>query len=91
MVATDETERDVLGDAYEAFGMQTDAFGQHFTLHIVTAAMAEIQTTTDSGTQEEPMTIADLACGSGRILVLAARQQNAPIVHLGHDTDLVCA
>ena len=32
MAAMDETNRDVLGVAYEEFGMQTDAFGQHFTL-----------------------------------------------------------
>ena len=78
MVAMNETGRDVLGVAYEKFGMQTDAFGQHFTPHNVAATMAEIQTTADeNGTQEEPVTIADPACGSGRMLVLAARQQDS--------------
>ena len=91
MAAIDETGRDVLGDVYEAFGMQTDAFGQYFTPHTVAATMAEIQTATDEdSTQEEPVTIADPACGSGRMLVLVARQQDAPTVCFGQDTDLVC-
>ena len=92
MSAMNETGQDVLGVAYEEFGMQTDAFGQHFTPHNVAATMAEIQTATDeNGTQEDPVTIADPACGSGRMLVLAARQQDAPTVCFGRDTDLVCA
>ena len=73
MAMMDETGQDVLGVAYEEFGMQTDAFGQHFTPHNVAATMAEIQTATDeNGIQEDPVTIADPACGSGRMLVLAA-------------------
>ena len=92
MAAMDETGRDVLGGAYEAFGMQTDAFGQHFTPHTVAAAIAEIQMATDEdSTQEGPVTIADPACGSGRMLVLAARQQDASTVCFGQDTDLACA
>lgn len=92
MATMDETGQDVLGVAYEEFGMQTDTFGQHFTPHNVAATMAEIQTATDeNGTQEDPVTIADPACGSGRMLVLAARQQDAPTICFGQDTDLVCA
>ena len=92
MAAMEETGRDVLGIAYQEFGMQTDAFGQHFTPHTVAAAMGEIQTATDENdVHEEPVTIADPACGSGRMLVLAARQQDAHTVCFGQDTDLVCA
>ena len=92
MATMDETNRDVLGVAYKEFGMQTDAFGQHFTPHNVAATMAEVQTVTnENGTQEDPVTIADPACGSGRMLVLAARQQDAPTICFGQDKDLVCA
>ena len=54
MATMDETDRDVLGIAYEEFGMQTDAFGQHFTPHNVAATMAEIQTATDENGRNDP-------------------------------------
>ena len=88
MEAMKETNRDILGDAYEAFGMQNDAFGQHFTPHNVTAMMAEMQATTDD--PDPPVTIADPACGSGRMLVLAARQQDEHTICFGQDKDLLC-
>jgi len=85
----ERTNRDVLGDAYEAFGMQDDSFGQHFTPHNVAAMLAELQT--QGGDAEPPITIADPACGSGRLLVLAARRHDEQTLCFGQDKDLLCA
>lgn len=87
--AIEESNRDVLGMTYEEFGMGNDAFGQHFTPHRVGAWMAEMQT--PSGDLEPPITIADPACGSGRMLVLAARQHDVETICFGQDKDLLCA
>jgi len=85
-----ETNRELLGVCYEEFGMQNDAFGQHFTPANVSAAMAEIQLTADDTDPEPPITIADPACGSGRLLVLAARRHDQQTICFGQDKDLLC-
>lgn len=91
MAAMQATNRDVLGDAYEAFGMQNDAFGQHFTPHSVAGAMAEMQTAVGGEDPDPPVTIADPACGSGRMLVYAARRVDDATVCFGMDKDPLCA
>jgi hypothetical protein len=87
--AMSETNRDVLGEAYEAWGMQSEAFGQHFTPHPVCEMKAAL--VVDDDPADPPVTIADPACGSGRLLVLAARQTDAPTVCVGEDKDELCA
>ena len=89
MSAMEASNRDVLGVTYEAFGMQNEAFGQHFTPHNVCASLAELQAT--SGDPEPPITIADPACGSGRLLIHAARRHDARTICFGQDKDLLCA
>lgn len=84
----DDSNLDVLGMAYEEFGMQNDAFGQHFTPHSAAAGMAEMLTTGEE--PDPPVTIADPACGSGRMLVLAARQHDVPTICVGQDEDPLC-
>lgn len=84
-----ETNRDVLGEAYERWGMQSEQFGQHFTPHNVAASMVELQATVDD--PDPPVTIGDPACGSGRLLVLAARQHDVKTFSYGQDKDPLCA
>lgn len=88
MAAMDDSNQDVLGEAYEQFGMQNEAFGQHFTPWTVSAMMAELQTAGDD--PEPPVTIADPACGSGRLLVVAARLHDVQTISFGQDKDLLC-
>lgn len=88
--AMQEHNQDVLGDAYEAFGMQSDAFGQHFTPHNISAMMAELQTSVEDDV-EPPVSIADPACGSGRLLIYAARRQDVETFCFGQDKDPLCA
>lgn len=84
-----DSGRDVLGEAYEAWGMQSSEFGQHFTPHSVVRAMVEIQATVED--TDPPVTNSDPACGSGRMLVLAARHHDVATVCVGRDKDEVCA
>lgn len=84
-----DTNLDVLGMAYEEFGMGDDAFGQHFTPHHIGVRIVEMLTS--DGDPEPPITIADPACGSGRMLVLAARHHDAPTICFGQDKDPLCA
>ena len=90
MVAMKATNQDVLGDAYETFGMQNEAFGQHFTPHNIADMMAEMQTPVDECDPEPPVTIADPACGSGRMLIYAARREDVHTISFGQDKDLLC-
>lgn len=91
MDAMEEANRDRLGDAFEAFGMQSDRFGQHFTPHNVAAALAEVQVGADADDPDPPVTIADPACGSGRLPIYAARRIDQPTFCFGQDKDELCA
>lgn len=100
--ASKATELDVLGDVYTAFGQRSDAFGQFFTPHTVATAMARIMVTVDDRLEDaadgeppaelpaDPTTIADPACGSGRLLV-ACRPYAPAGIYVGQDKDQVCA
>lgn len=91
MAVTEQYQVDVLGDAYEAFGMQAENFGQHFTPHATSEAMAEMQMTVqERETDDEPLRIADPTCGSGRLLIAAARRAPDGDFH-GVDKDPMCA
>lgn len=83
---TAETGLDVLGDVYEAYGMQSDQLGQHFTPHTVVELLAELS----DGPDEKNGTVSDPACGSGRMLVYTG-QRHSEAVYLGQDQDAVCA
>lgn len=84
------TDADLLGVVYEAYGMASDAFGQYFTPHNVCRFMADVQMNTLAEPDGERVTVSDPACGSGRMLVMAAKQQ-PDAVFVGQDKDATCA
>lgn len=84
-----DSNKDVLGMVYEEFGVQNEESGQHFTPHSAARMIAELQLTGED--PDPPVTIADPTCGSGRLLVHAARQHDVPVVCFGQDENLLCA
>lgn len=99
VVATSEAQRPVVGDIYEEIGNQADDFGQYFTpwnISVFKAQMTIASEDAADATADDPLTVADPACGSGRLLVAAARtlhdhDPSAPIVVSGTDKDRTCA
>lgn len=87
-----ETDADLLGVIYEELGMDSDSFGQYFTPHNVCEMKAEMVGSVDD-TSEESITVADPACGSGRLLIYAARKlpDELDVVFYGQDKDTMCA
>lgn len=90
-LVSERTGKDALGDAYTQFGLTSDSFGQFFTPHNTSQAIAEIQCSADDGSNpDERTTIHDPACGSGRLLLYAAQQYDSSFVS-GVDKDPQCA
>lgn len=85
-----EAEADLLGIVYEELGMSSDAFGQYFTPQNICEMMADMQLPDCLDKREEPYRIADPACGSGRLLIEAAKRIDQPAVFHGQDKDPVC-
>lgn len=87
-----ETDADLLGVVYEELGMDSDAFGQYFTPHNICDAKAEMVISVDES-RDDPYTIADPACGSGRLLIHAAKKipEDVDAVFYGQDKDATCA
>lgn len=88
---TAKTGLDVLGAAYEQWGMHSDAFGQHWTPHAVCQLMARMQPPAADHDPDSPVTIGDPACGSGRQLVVDAKLHDDPVFCVGQDKDGLCA
>lgn len=97
---TATTNADVLGTVYERYGLTSDASGQFFTPPNVAAALAELQALTldptRTATPDDPLRIADPACGSGRLLLamgryLAREASDTPTLFVGQDSDPRCA
>ncbi|WP_226006040.1 N-6 DNA methylase [Natrinema salinisoli] len=90
------TDADLLGVIYEAYGQSSDAFGQYFTPHNVSDAMAAMNLDDVDSTQysqDDPLTVADPACGSGRMLISAAQAIPDDVeaaVFYGQDKDPMC-
>lgn len=91
------TDADLLGVIYEAYGHSNDAFGQYFTPGNVCRMMAEMNldiTEPEQYTESNPLTVADPACGSGRLLVHTAKKTPEKVEHAvycGQDKDPMCA
>ncbi|GCF16175.1 hypothetical protein Harman_41100 [Haloarcula mannanilytica] len=83
------TNADVLGAMYEEYGMSSDAFGQHFTPHRVCETMVEITGLVDKNDTEDRQSVCDPACGSGRMLLAAGREQ-PDALFVGQDKDPLC-
>lgn len=91
---TIETGGDVLGDAYHIVQANIEHNGEYFTPENVSRAMTEMTAPTVDKSVEEPVRVSDPACGSGRLLLDAARAHtNAGMnVHCyGVDNDALCA
>lgn len=92
LMSTMETANcDILGQVYETLGMNSSAFGQHFTPSSVSTGAAGFLDAADSADRDGPTTIADPACGSGRLLIQAARRVDGRVFVYGHDNDDTCA
>lgn len=88
-----ETNLDVLGAVYEALDLGQHDQSIHFTPHGVARGLAELQVCTQDGevAPEPPVRIADPACGSGRLLIFAARVQDEATLCFAKDKNSVCA
>jgi len=91
---------ELLGGIYEHYGANSDAFGQHFTPQNIAIAKAQMLFCTPESirdaTPDDPITISDPACGSGRLLFHAVHQlrhisPNTPTVVVARDIDKACA
>ena len=88
-----ETGLDVLGAVYEAWDLGSHDQGIHFTPHNVARALAEFQVYPQGSetAPEPPVRIADPACGSGRLLIFAARVHDEPVICYAKDKNGLCA
>lgn len=97
-----EAPPDVLGEVYMDLSHQSDRLGQHFTPHSLVEMMVKFGAL-DQQVEKEPAekssppiphlsgtSIADPACGSGRMLLVAAKHTKDCWVH-GVDVDPTCA
>lgn len=91
---------ELLGGIYEHYGANSDAFGQHFTPQNIAIAKAQMLFSTPESirdaTPDDPITISDPACGSGRLPFHAVQQlrhisPNTPTVVVARDIDKTCA
>jgi hypothetical protein len=91
---------ELLGGIYEYYGANSDAFGQHFTPQNIAIAKAQMLFPSSENirdaTRDDPITISDPACGSGRLPFHAVHQlrqvsPNTPAVVVSRDIDKTCA
>ena len=86
VTAMEETGQDVLGDIFTG-GITYGERGQFFTPDAVCELMAELTT---GGDGEEPRSVNDPACGSGRFL-LSVGKKHPSWEFVGQDVDHRCA
>lgn len=90
MNQTAKYEQEMLGDCYMeiAGNYSVQGMGQYFTPQPMCDMMAQM---TIPGTEEESPTVADPACGSGRLLHSAAKLLPTTAHFTGIDLDSICA
>jgi type I restriction-modification system DNA methylase subunit len=100
VLVTRSTRWDSLGELYERFRLTSDQFSQHFTPEAVCQVLARICTPNEAeirnATADNPLQIADPACGSGRFLISTAHHlrtvaPDAPVLFVGQDINSSCA
>lgn len=91
---------EILGGLYEHYEMTNDAFGQHFTPQSIAVAKAKMlfpdAESIRDATIDNPITVGDPACGSGRLPFHAVHQlrqlsPQTPVVVEARDIDKTCA
>jgi hypothetical protein len=91
---------ELLGGIYEHYGANSDAFGQHFTPQNVAITKAQMlfpaPESIRDATRDDPITIGDPACGSGRLPFHAVQHlrlvsPETPAVVVARDIDKTCA
>jgi hypothetical protein len=100
LVATGETDADVLGYLYQEYGSPSAEHGQHFTPPHVARLLGGMLVPTAGNirdsTPENPIPIHDPACGSGSLLLGAGQRleelSESPYaaVFVGQDIDIRC-
>lgn len=100
LVATGETDADVLGYLYQEYGSPSSEHGQHFTPPPVAQLLGGMLVPTAGNirdsTPENPIPIHDPACGSGSLLLGAGQRleelAESPYaaVFVGQDIDIRC-
>lgn len=91
---------ELLGSIYEHYGVTSDAFGQHFTPQNLAVAKSKLlfpdANNIRDATPDDPLTIGDPACGSGRLPFHAVHRlreiaPETPAIVVGRDIDATCA
>ena len=91
---------ELLGGIYKHYGANSDTFGQHFTPQNIAIAKAQMlfrsPESIRDATPDDPITISDPACGSGRLPFHAVHQlrhisPDTPTVVVARDIDKTCA
>jgi type I restriction-modification system DNA methylase subunit len=100
LVATGETNADVLGCLYQEYGSPSTEHGQHFTPPNVARLLGEMLVpntgSIHDSTPENPIPIHDPTCGSGSLLLGAGQRledlAESPYaaVFIGQDIDIRC-
>lgn len=99
LTETKSQDRPLLGDVYMDVGHRSESLGQHFSPYHICKLMAEMQVNGNDiteATEDNPLRIADPACGDSRMQIAvskAARSQreDIPIYVEGIDLDETCA
>jgi len=100
-VASEKTNKDVLGAVYEHYSTTSDNFSQHFTPKSVSRTITEMSFPDEeeirNASPDDPLLIGDISgCGSGSLLLdsahrLRAIRSDCPAVYIGWDIDSDCA